>query len=105
MDHEEIIRKVTSLEGSMKTIFNRVEAVEEKVKSVENKQDIMHEMNTNIKLIAQNQENQGKDITDLKCDVKDLKEKPGKRWDALTAVIIAAMATGLVGFLLGLIFK
>jgi archaellum component FlaC len=100
-----IHERLTSLEGSMKTIFNRVDSVDDKLESIENKQDIMHEMNTNIKIIALNTENLGKEVNLVKADVKDLKEKPGKRWDTLTTVIITAIASGLITFILSNIFK
>jgi uncharacterized protein YcfJ len=64
----------------------------------------MHEMNTNIKLIAQNQENQGKELTDIKSDVKDLKEKPVKRWDTVTTFIITAIVGGIIGIALSKVF-
>jgi hypothetical protein len=51
-----------------------------------------------------NQENQNKEIVTIKTDVKELKEKPGKRWDTLTTVIITALITGTITFALSKIF-
>ncbi|MFA5714986.1 MAG: hypothetical protein WC998_04570 [Candidatus Paceibacterota bacterium] len=104
MEHDEMVTKIITLEGSMKTIYNRVDDIDDKLDTIENKQDIMHEMNTNIKIIALNQENQNKEIVTIKTDVKELKEKPGKRWDTLTTVIITALITGTITFALSKIF-
>lgn len=104
MEHDEMVSKIITLEGSMKTIYNRVDDIDDKLDTIENKQDIMHEMNTNIKIIALNQENQNKEIVTIKTDVKELKEKPGKRWDTLTTVIITALITGTITFALSKIF-
>ena len=104
MEHDEMVSKIITLEGSMKMIYNRVDDIDDKLDTIENKQDIMHEMNTNIKIIALNQENQNKEIVTIKTDVKELKEKPGKRWDTLTTVIITALITGTITFALSKIF-
>ncbi len=104
MEHDEMVSKIITLEGSMKTIYNRVDDIDDKLDTIENKQDIMHEMNTNIKIIALNQENQNKEMVTIKTDVKELKEKPGKRWDTLTTVIITALITGTITFALSKIF-
>lgn len=125
MENEEKVKlyeRLTTLEGSMKTIFNRADAIDDKLDTIENKQDIMHEMNTNIKIIALNQENQNKEIVTIKTDVKELKEtpnkefaalkaevkvlqeKPGKRWDTLTTVVITALVTGTITFVLSKVF-
>jgi hypothetical protein len=100
----EIHERLTKLEGSMKTVFSRVDVIDDKLDSIETKQDIMHEMNTNIKIIAVNQENQNKEIVTIKCDVKELKEKPAKRWDALTTLIITLIVSGIAGFIIGKVF-
>jgi len=107
MQEEERVKlheRVTSLEGSMKTIFGKNKELEDRMDAIENKQDIMHEMNTNIKIIALNQENQSKEIVTIKCDVKDLKEKPGKRWNTLETVIITALVSGAIALVLNKIF-
>lgn len=107
MEQDERVKiheRITSLEGSMKTVYNRVDSVEDKVDTIEKKQDIMHEMNSNIKLIALNQENQGKEIVSIKTDVKELKEKPAKRWDTVTTIIITALVSGIIGFVISKIF-
>ena len=96
------IEKLAALESSTKSAHYRLDTLEDKIDAIENKQDIMHEMNTNIKLIAQNQDNQGKEIVTIKTDLKDLKEKPAKRWDLVGTVAITAVASGLVGYVLSM---
>lgn len=101
MEQEKIVEEITTLKGSMKTAFNRLDGIDDKLSAIEEKQDIMHEMNTNIKLIAQNQENQGKEITSIKADVKDLKDKPAKLWNVVVAAVITLIVSGIGGFILG----
>ena len=120
--NKDMIERVTRLEDSMKTIFNKVGDVKLEIKEIKSDNKILHEMNTNIAVLAENYKNQGKkietietdlkdlkdrpipDITELECDVKDLKSRPGKRWDTLTTVIITAIASGILGFVLSKVF-
>jgi len=122
MEQEKIIEEITTLKGSMKTAYNRLDSIDSKIDAIENKQDVMHEMNANIRIIALNQENQSKeivtiktdvkelkekpnpDIDELKCEVKELKARPGKRWDTLITVIITVIVSGILGFVLGKVF-
>ena len=117
-----IHERLTSLEGSMKTIFNRVDCHDIEIKDIKTDNKILHEMNTNIAVLAKNYEYQGKkidcietdlkelknrpipDITELETDVKELKEKPAKRWDALTAVLIATIVGGIAGIIISKVF-
>jgi hypothetical protein len=122
MENEKMIERVTTLEGSMKTIFNRVNGVEIEIKEIKTDNKILHDMNTNIAVLAKSYEYQGKkidtietdvkdlkdrpipDITELESDVKELKDRPGKRWDTLTVVVITAIASGAIGIILSKIF-
>lgn len=123
--HTECATKIQEAMDSSKSAHRRIDGIVS-----DNK--ILLEMNANIKVLATNYENQGKeigliqadlkdlknkpspqetlinqgkDIIELKADVKELKEKPGKRWDTLQTVIITALASGFIGFILSRIFK
>ncbi|MDP4120985.1 MAG: hypothetical protein Q8876_08055 [Bacillota bacterium] len=116
MEHEEMVQKITALEGSMKTAFNKIADNESDIKELRCDYKILNEMSANIRVLANNTENLSNEVKDvkaevkdlkekpnadiatLKTDVKELKEKPAKQWDALTAVIITAIATGLITF-------
>jgi predicted RNase H-like nuclease (RuvC/YqgF family) len=123
MDSEKgIIKKITELESSMKTAYRRMDGFESELKEMKSEQKILHEMNKNIAVLATNYENQGRqideikqdikelkdrpipDVTELKKDVEELKEKPSKRWDVVVAVIITAVVTSIINFAFKSIF-
>jgi hypothetical protein len=79
--------------SSSKSAHHRIDALES-----DNK--VLHEMNANIRVLALNTENLGKEVNSVKADVKELKEKPGKRWDLIVTVIITALVSGLVAVLI-----
>jgi predicted RNase H-like nuclease (RuvC/YqgF family) len=94
-----------------------------RIDDLEKDNKILHEMNKNIAVLAANYENQGKkieciesDLKDIKnrpvpdvsgivSDVKELKEKPAKRWDTVTTVIITAIISGTIGVIIGAVVK
>ncbi len=101
---DKMIERVVTLEGSMKTAYRRMDDMESDIEEIKSDNKVLHEMNKNIAVLANNYENQGKTIQRIECDVKELKEKPAKRWDALTAVIVTAIVSGLIGFILSKVF-
>ena len=47
----------------------------------------------------------GKDMDELKGDIKALNARPGKWWDKIASAALGAVATGLVAAVLALILK
>lgn len=45
-------------------------------------------------------ENVKQDVSEIKQDIKDIKEKPSKRLDQIIGYILAALISGLIGFIL-----
>jgi archaellum component FlaC len=110
-DDIQIHERVTSLEGSMKTAFNRLGNIDSEIKDIRSENKVLSEMNKNIALMALNTENLSKEITTVKEDVKDLRddvkvleEKPAKRWDLLVTILITAVASGTVGYFISKVF-
>ena len=122
MEHDEMVSKISTLEGSMKTIFNRVDGVEIEVKDIKTDNKILHEMNTNIAVLATEYKHQGRRIESIECDVKDLKnrpiqdtteletdvkelkDKPGKRWNTFETVVITAIVTSIIALIASKVF-
>ena len=46
-----------------------------------------------------------KDITEMKSDVKCLATVPAKRWEAVIGYVMAALVSGIVGVIIGIVFK
>jgi DNA repair exonuclease SbcCD ATPase subunit len=134
MEQDERVKiheRLTTLEGSMKTVYNRVDDAEIEIKEIKSDNKILHEMNTNIAVLATNYANlgkevgtiqsdirelknkpspqetlitQGKEIQTLKTEVKELQEKPAKRWNTLETVVITAIVGAVIGYAVSKIF-
>lgn len=94
-----------------KEIEHRLTAVEDRSKSnqhrldkVEKRQDEFGELVSSVKVLAEREQNVENDVKEIKDDVKSLTNKPAKRWDKLIELIIAAIVSGVAGFVLAKIF-
>ena len=87
------VRELADTTARSKSNTHRLDDVEKRLSDNE-------KLTTSVALMAQKQDSMEGDIREIKTAVNTLAEKPGKRWEALTSTIIAAIAAGLVGYLL-----
>ena len=87
---------------------HRLTEVEERSKSnthrledVEKRQDNLDKLATSVSLLAEREERVESDVKEIKCDVKTLAEKPGKRYDSLVEKAVWAMIAAVIAFALG----
>lgn len=90
-----------------KEFEHRLTAVEDRSKSnqhrlskLEQKQDEFGELITSVKVLAEREQNVENDVKEIKDDVKSLTNKPAKRWDKIVELVIAALVSGVAGFIL-----
>ncbi len=84
---------------------HRLDAHDKKIEEIEKTQtQILLDLTGNIKLLTQQQEVTNKEIAGIKQDVKELKEKPTKRYETVVTVIITAVVSGLVGYIVSRLF-
>lgn len=89
-------------------IEHRLTEVEERSKSnthrldeVERRQDNLDRLATSVSLLAEREERVESDVKEIKCDVKSLAEKPGKRYDSLVDKVVWAVLAAVIAFILG----
>lgn len=89
-------------------IEHRLTEVEERSKSnthrldeVERRQDNLDKLATSVSLLAEREERVESDVKEIKCDVKTLAEKPGKRYDSLVDKVVWAVLAAVIAFFLG----
>lgn len=85
MTEEEIIQKFSDIEG-------RVRSNTEAIKNVTKKADDISDLIVSVKLVASELDHTKKDVSEIKADVKSIKEKPAQRWENLIGYFIAAVA-------------
>lgn len=97
-------------ESEIKEIWERLSAGESSIKSahhriddIEKKQDDLADLVSSVKVLADREARVEEDVSEIKTDVKELKEKPSKRYDTVITAILTAVCGGVVGYLLSLI--
>lgn len=93
----------------MENIFeHRLTEVEERAKSnqhriedIEKRQDNLEELTATVQVLATKEANVEETVTEIKNDVKELTNKPIKRWDGIVDKIIFTIVAAIVGFVLG----
>lgn len=91
LEHE---RRLTEVEARSKSNTKRLAEVEAR-------QDSLDNLVATVAVLAEKEGNVENDVKEIKSDVKSIKDKPGKRWDAIVDKAIWAVLAALIAFLLG----
>lgn len=95
---KEIWERLTAGEASIKSAHHRIDDVEEK-------QDNLAELVSTVKVLADREARVEDDVTVIKTDVKELKEKPTKRYETFVTALLTGLGAGIVGYMLALILN
>lgn len=97
-EYKEIVERLTAGESSIKSAHHRID-------DIEKKQDDLADLVSSVKVLADREARVEEDVSEIKTDVKELKEKPSKRYDTIITAILTAVCGGVVGYLLSMILK
>lgn len=90
----EFEHRLTEVEARSKSNTHRLEEVEKR-------QDNLDRLATSVGILAEREERVESDVKEIKCDVKSLTEKPGKRYDSLVDKVVWAVLAAVIAFILG----
>lgn len=93
MDFEELALKQQATDD--RSIRN-----EARIKKLEAENKSLHDLATSVAVMAEQLKSMNTNVSTLKTDVEELKEKPAKRWDGFVDKIVWAVAAALIGFVL-----
>ena len=94
MDNEEIAREHQMIFDLAKSNKRRIDNLEEEQKELRNLTQAVTQMVTE-------QKNMRDDLAEMKSDVKQIKEKPAKRWDAMAEKVLTLITAAVVAWMLG----
>lgn len=75
-------------------------SLKHRVSEIEEKNDCIHELTLSVKELAVNMQNMLKEQEKQNSRLNALEEKPAERWNTLTTVIITALASGIITYIL-----
>lgn len=94
MNEEDIVREHQMIWDLAKSNKKRIDGLEEEQKELRNLTNAVSQM-------VVEQKNMRDDLTEMKDDVKQIKEKPAKRWDAVSDKILMLIIGAVMAWLLG----
>lgn len=110
--NENYLTALTQIDERSKSNTHRLDAVEEDIKDLKEKNNALYEINSNIRTLSEGILTVKNDIQEvrteqgeMKSDIAELKNVPtqskAKAFDTAWKFIVTAVATGLVSFILG----
>lgn len=93
MDNEEIARQLQA----NKDLSQRNQA---RIEKLETEQKELRDLTTAVNGMVIEQKNMRTDLTEMKNDVKQIKEKPAKRWDMMAEKILTLVIAAVVAWML-----
>lgn len=74
---------------------------EGRIKKLEEESGVLHQLATSVAVMAEQLKAMNASVSTLTNEVEEMKEKPGKRWDAIIDKVIWAVLAAVIAFLLG----
>ena len=94
MDSEEIAREHQLIYDLAKSNKRRIDGLEEEQKE-------LRELTKAVSEMAVEQKKMRSDLAEMKDDVKQIKEKPAKRWDSMAEKVLNLITAAIVAWMLG----
>ena len=92
-------------EHRLTVVEDRSKSNQHRLDKVEERQIEFGELVSSVKVLAEREQNVENDVKEIKDDVKGIIGRPAKRQDKIIELIIAAIISGVAGFIFGQIFK
>ncbi len=89
--HDVMLEKQARMEEQIKTLFTRVDEQKTLTESV-------HKLAISLERLTSAQKTTADKVDSLTSDVEELKNKPAKKWDSVTTVVITAIITAVLTF-------
>lgn len=94
MDNEEIAREHQQILDLARSNKKRIDNLEEEQKE-------LRTLTSAVSQMVVEQKNMRDDLAEMKGDLKQIKEKPAKRWDFMAEKIIMLITAAVVTYMLG----
>lgn len=104
MTNEDIAVKLAEHNKEIGSLKYRVNDLEEQTNIIQELALSVKELAINMQSMIKEQERAAKVQEKATQRIDDLEKRPAKKWDTLTSVIITAIVSGVIGYILSGIF-
>ena len=88
------------MEVKLQEVMDLAKSNKHRINKLEDHAERQDELIKAVAVMAEKQSEMDKNLGEIKNDIKVIKDKPGKRWDAIVDKILLAFVAGLIGFIL-----
>lgn len=88
------------IEHRLTTVEDKCASHARRIDDLEQRQNNLDDLVTTVRVLATREETVENDVKEIKKDVKDLTNKPAKRWDNIVEKIIMILVAAIVGYFL-----
>lgn len=89
-----------NVEHRLTVVEDRSNSNTQRLDEVEKRQDNLDKLISTVSILAEREKRVEDDVKEIKTEVKNLTNKPAKRWESLVSQIITILVAALVGFFL-----
>jgi len=93
MEETEIAGRLSAVEQRSKSNSHRLEALEKQTEAV-------NRLATSVAVMAEKVETTGDKVDSLCVDVQEIKQKPAKRWETVTAQVVSILVAAVLGYII-----
>lgn len=93
MEETEIAGRLSAVEQRSKSNSHRLEALEKQTEAV-------NRLATSVAVMAEKVETTGDKVDSLCADVQEIKQKPAKRWETVTAQVVSILVAAVFGYII-----
>lgn len=93
METEEIVRELTETTARSKSNTKRLDEVEAEQKE-------MKSLVSAVEVIATKQETMNENLSEMKSDIKEMKDKPAKKWDSVVDKVIMTILGAVILYIM-----
>ncbi len=90
----------TQFAQQLAAVDQRARSNTHQIEDLKRRQDDLDKLVTAMATMEQKQTDMESDLKEIKTDVKQLTDKPGKRWEQLVTTIIATLVGAVLGVVL-----
>jgi SMC interacting uncharacterized protein involved in chromosome segregation len=101
LNPEEILNSIHEIKVAQAKTDTTVEGLVEQVRDLRILVDSVHKLALSVENLTGSQKNMSIQLNKLQSNVDDIQNKPAKRLDAIQMLVIGAIVTGVIGFLMG----
>lgn len=93
MEETEIAGRLSAVEQRSKSNSHRLEALEKQTEAV-------NRLATSVAVMAEKVETTGDKVDSLCVDVQEIRQRPAKRWETVTAQVVSILIAAALGYIL-----